>query len=75
MTPRQTMDGENIRSPIIPKWIDLAGKTSQLIMKGGDSNEFQNYCISISNQNYNSDTSLGYYNVYTQKHTLSVPTF
>ena len=75
MTPRQTMDGENIRSPIIPKWIDLAGKTSRLRIQGGDSNEFQNCRISISNQNYNSDTSLGYYNASTQKHTLSVPTF
>jgi len=76
MTPRQIMDGENVRSPILKKLLKIAAKTSRLMKNiGGCTNDFECNCISIGNQNYSSDTSLGYYNAYTQKHTLSVPNF
>lgn len=68
MTPRQLMDGEYVWSPLISKLINLSGsETSQSRIIGGNSNECKNYCVSIRNQDYSSDTSIGYNNAYAPK--------
>lgn len=69
MTLRQTMESENIRSPIITTLIDLTGRNTSRLKKnkGGHKYDFESNCISSVNQNNNSDTSLGYYNAYMPK--------